>query len=44
MIDMGLNLTKATPREGLWGQRTGSQIPKNTANMESASAWGEQLP
>jgi len=39
MIDMGLNLGRATPKEGNWGQRTGSQIPKNTANMEGALAW-----
>lgn len=39
MIDMGLNLGRSTPKEGNWGQRTGSQIPKNTSNMEGALAW-----
>jgi putative spermidine/putrescine transport system substrate-binding protein len=39
MIDMGLNLGRSTPKEGNWGQRTGSQIPKNTENMEGALAW-----
>ena len=39
MIDLGLNLGRSTPKEGNWGQRTGSQIPKNTSNMEGALAW-----
>lgn len=39
IIDMGLDIGKAKPKEGIWGQRTGSQIPKNTGNMEAAIAW-----
>jgi putative spermidine/putrescine transport system substrate-binding protein len=39
MIDMGLDIAKSRPKEGSWGQRTGSQIPKNTTNMEGAIAW-----
>ncbi|MDR0808721.1 MAG: substrate-binding domain-containing protein [Gemmobacter sp.] len=39
MIDMGLNLGRAKPKEGTWGQRTGAQIPKSAANMEAALLW-----
>lgn len=39
MIDMGLNIGRSRPKEGTWGQRTGSQIPKNAGNMEGALAW-----
>lgn len=39
MIDMGLNIGRATPKEGNWGQRTGGQIPKSTSNMEGSIAW-----
>lgn len=39
MIDMGLPIAKVTPKEGSWGQRTGMQIPKATANMEAALLW-----
>jgi putative spermidine/putrescine transport system substrate-binding protein len=39
LIDSGLNLGRATPKEGLWGQRTGYQIPKTCQNVEGAIAW-----
>ena len=39
MIDMGLDIGKAQPKEGVWGQRTGTQIPKATTNMPGAIAW-----
>ena len=39
MIDMGLPILKTRPKEGTWGQRTGAQIPRNTANLEAARAW-----
>lgn len=39
IIDFGLNYSKTTPVEGVWGQHTGSQIPKNTGNLEGAVAW-----
>ncbi len=39
IIDFGLDYSKTTPVEGVWGQRTGTQIPKNTANLEGAVAW-----
>ena len=34
-----MNLGRATPKEGLWGQRTGLQIPKTCQNVEGAIAW-----
>jgi len=39
LIDSGLNLGRAMPKEGLWGQRTGYQIPKTCQNVEGAIAW-----
>ncbi len=39
MTDMGLPIAKTTPKEGTWGQRTGTQIPKAAANMEEAVLW-----
>jgi putative spermidine/putrescine transport system substrate-binding protein len=39
MIDSGLPVAKTIPQEGSWGQRTGTQIPKLTANLEGAIAW-----
>jgi putative spermidine/putrescine transport system substrate-binding protein len=39
MIDAGLPVAKTTPKEGSWGQRTGWQIPKLTANLPGAVAW-----
>jgi putative spermidine/putrescine transport system substrate-binding protein len=39
MADMGLPIAKAYPQDGNWGQRTGTQIPKLSGNMEGALAW-----
>ena len=39
MIEAGLPVNKTVPKEGTWGQRTGAQIPRLTANMEGAIAW-----
>jgi putative spermidine/putrescine transport system substrate-binding protein len=39
MIDAGLPIGKATPKEGSWGQRTGTQLPRGGANAELALAW-----
>jgi len=39
MIEAGLPLAKTVPKEGTWGQHTGLQIPKLTANLDGAIAW-----
>ncbi len=39
MVDMGLPIAKTRPKEGTWGQHTGSQIPKATGNLAAARAW-----
>ena len=39
MIEAGLQVSKTIPKEGSWGQRTGTQIPKLTGNLEGAVAW-----
>jgi choline dehydrogenase len=39
MIDMDFPIAKTRPKEGVWGQRTGTQIPKTAANLEGALAW-----
>ena len=39
MIEAGLPVAKTIPREGTWGQRTGMQIPRMTANLDGAVAW-----
>ncbi len=39
MMDSGLPVAKAAPKEGTWGMRTGLQIPKQTANLDGALAW-----
>jgi len=39
MIEAGLPVAKTVPKEGLWGQRTGTQIPRLTANLDGAVAW-----
>lgn len=37
--DEGLPIDWARPKEGLWGQRTGCQIPASAAQQELALAW-----
>jgi putative spermidine/putrescine transport system substrate-binding protein len=39
MIEAGLPVAKTIPKEGSWGQHTGTQIPKLTGNLEGAVAW-----
>jgi putative spermidine/putrescine transport system substrate-binding protein len=39
MINMGLPIRRSSPKEGTYGQRTGSQIPKNASNLEGARAF-----
>lgn len=41
MIDAGLPIARTRPKEGVFGQRTGTQIPKATGNMEGALAWAD---
>ena len=41
MIDMGLPIGRVRPKEGVFAQRTGTQIPKLTTNMPGALAWVE---
>jgi putative spermidine/putrescine transport system substrate-binding protein len=35
----GLDIAWARPREGVWGQRTGCQIPKGSPSPDLARAW-----
>lgn len=37
--DQGVNVAWAYPKEGVWGQRTGCQIPKNSSNKDLAAQW-----
>ena len=37
--DKGMTLASARPKEGVWGQRTGCQIPKASGNPDLARAW-----
>lgn len=37
--DEGVKVDWARPKEGLWGQRTGCQIPVRSSNKELAAAW-----
>ena len=43
MMEGGLALGRATPREGVWGIRTGLQVPRGAANMEGALAFIEHV-
>ena len=43
MIEAGLPIGKGVPKEGTWGQRTGLQIPKLTANLPGAVAWVDTM-
>jgi putative spermidine/putrescine transport system substrate-binding protein len=43
MIDAGFPIAKTVPKEGTWGQRTGVQIPKGTANLDGAVAWVDTM-
>ena len=39
MIDSGLPIGKVAPAEGVWGQRTGAQMPRGAAEPDLALAW-----
>jgi putative spermidine/putrescine transport system substrate-binding protein len=39
LIDQGVKLATAAPKEGLWGQRTGAQIPKTATRLDLSAAW-----
>ena len=39
LIDEGLPLAMVRPKEGVWGQRTGVQIPKAATRPELSVAW-----
>jgi putative spermidine/putrescine transport system substrate-binding protein len=41
LIDSGVKLAAAHPKEGVWGQRTGAQIPKAAPRLELSDAWIE---
>ena len=41
LIDQGLPLAVSRPAEGVWGQRTGVQIPKTAANPELSASWAD---
>lgn len=43
MIEAGIPVAKTVPKEGTWGQRTGLQIPRQTANLDGAVAWVDTL-
>ncbi len=39
LIDMKFPVGRVKPKEGVYAQRTGTQIPKGTANLDGALAW-----
>lgn len=39
LMDLGFPVARVQPREGVFAQRTGTQIPKGTTNMAGALAW-----
>ena len=39
LIGMGFPVARTRPKEGVYAQRTGTQIPKGTSNMAGALAW-----
>ena len=41
LIDSGVKLAAARPKEGVWGQRTGAQIPKAAPRLDLSDAWIE---
>ena len=43
MIEAGLPVAMATPKEGVYGMHTGLQIPKLTGNMDGAVAWVDTM-
>ena len=43
MIEAGLPVQRTVPKEGTWGQRTGLQIPRLTANTDGALVWADTM-
>ena len=41
LADSGIKLAAAYPKEGVWGQRTGAQIPKAASRLDLSDAWIE---
>lgn len=41
LITLGFPVARTRPKEGVYAQRTGTQIPKGAANMAGALAWVE---
>ena len=41
LIDLGFPVARVRPSEGVFAQRTGTQIPRGTTNMPGALAWVE---
>ena len=39
LIDDGMKLAMTRPKEGVWGQRTGAQIPKGATRPDLSVAW-----
>jgi putative spermidine/putrescine transport system substrate-binding protein len=39
LMDLGFPVGHTRPKEGVFAQRTGTQIPKGTGNMDGAIAW-----
>ena len=39
LITLGFPVARTRPKEGVYAQRTGTQIPKGTSNMPGALAW-----
>ena len=39
LMDLGFPVARVQPREGVYAQRTGTQIPRGTTNMPGALAW-----
>lgn len=39
LADLGFPVARVRPKEGVYAQRTGTQIPRGTGNVEGALAW-----
>ena len=43
MMEAGLPVAKTVPKEGIWGMRTGQQIPHQSSDMDAAIAWVDAM-
>ncbi|WP_158743690.1 extracellular solute-binding protein [Acidisphaera sp. L21] len=41
LVDAGLPVAMVHPKEGVWGQRTGLQIPKTATRPDLSAAWAD---